>query len=274
MRASIMGEWVSYRGVTDYLEIEKIGSPTKLTEEARSRVEFKTYYPYYHLSAPPRFFEERVKYLYLPKRRYVYFLATSSSFSLEEYEYIILLREEEGPLYYVNGTSLWDYFEVSEEEASFTWLAPSPFYREEVRTFENILNEIGKTHPKLFVMGLHYNISQSKVLSILDVLKISRDDLPSLIISKKRLDKEVPGKDVVILSGKFMDKLLMLPETSLRRILESFYIKTDVLDEKEAKRICKDEIKMLEGEVPKDILEEIKKMIDIIRLFTAISIGV
>ncbi len=176
---------------------------------------------------------------------------------------------EKGPIYFINNTIIKDYYEPKEDTVCFIWLAPTRF-RDDVKKFEKLLDEFGEKHrPDALIVEYHHNIRRNTVENILEALNLKLSDLPVLIISKKVMDSLSPETDgVIIIKEEFMDELLKLPNDSLRKLIDKFYIEMSGESnfkeiEKRIKDFIRQEIEELSGKIPGNMLNKLKGLIDV-----------
>jgi len=176
---------------------------------------------------------------------------------------------EKGPIYFINNTIIKDYYEPKEDTVCFIWLA-STHFRDDVKKFEKLLDEFGEKHrPDALIVEYHHNIRRNTVENILEALNLKLSDLPVLIISKKVMDSLSPETDgVIIIKEEFMDGLLKLPNDSLRKLIDKFYIEMSGESnfkeiEKKIKDFIRQEIEELSGKIPENILNKLKRLIDV-----------
>ncbi len=176
---------------------------------------------------------------------------------------------EEGPIYFINNTIIKDYYEPPRDTVCFIWLA-STHFRDDVKKFEKLLEEFGEEHrPDALIVEYHHNIRGTTVEDILEALNLKLSDLPVLIMSKRVIDSLSPKTDdVIIIKEEFMDELLKLPDDSLRKLIDKFYIEMSGESnfkeiEKKIKDFIRQEIEELSGKIPENILNKLKRLIDI-----------
>ena len=176
---------------------------------------------------------------------------------------------EKGPIYFINNTIIKDYYEPEEDTVCFIWLA-STHFRDDVKKFEKLLDEFGEKHrPDALIVEYHHNIRRNTVENILEALNLKPSDLPVLIISKKVMDSLSPETDgVIIIKEEFMDELLKLPNDSLRKLIDKFYIEMSGESnfkeiEKRIKDFIRQEIEELSGKIPGSMLNKLKGLIDV-----------